>query len=395
MTQTLTLPPPQTLTRVGSIDVLRGIVMVIMALDHTRDFLHVNGFYYDATDMATTTPTLFFTRWITHYCAPIFVFLAGTSAYLSGRKKSPGQLSSFLFTRGLWLIFLELTIINFTFWFDITFSFLMLQVIWAIGFSMIVLSVLKFLPWGILLAVGLGIIAGHNALDGVSFPEGTTANLVWSLLHKQNFIRLDSGLTIGILYPVLPWIGVLITGYCFGRLYGSGYTMEQRKRVLLLIGLVAVAGFILLRYLNVYGDLRPWEIQRNGLYTFMSFLNTTKYPPSLLYLLMTLGPGMLLLYALEGRRFGWINFFSVYGRVPLFYYVLHFLVIHILAVVGMLLSGVTWTELEMQEGIPPEQGFSLGVVYLFWIGVVLFFYPLCLWYAGFKARQSSRVWSYL
>ncbi|WP_247233935.1 DUF1624 domain-containing protein [Telluribacter sp. SYSU D00476] len=397
MTQTATLssPPTQVLTRVGSIDVLRGLVMIIMALDHTRDFLHINGFYYDATDMATTTPPLFFTRWITHYCAPIFVFLAGTSAYLSGRKKTPRQLSSFLLTRGLWLIFLEITIINFTFWFNLTFSFLMLQVIWAIGFSMMVLGGMVFLPWRVVLAVGLVIIAGHNTLDAVSFPEGTTAHVVWALLHQQSFIRFSSGMTLGVLYPVLPWIGVLVTGYCFGRLYGSDYTMERRKRFLLVAGLAAVAGFILLRFLNVYGDPRPWEVQRNGLYTFMSFLNTTKYPPSLLYLLMTLGPGMLLLYAFEGRQYRWIDFVSVYGRVPLFYYVLHFLVIHLLSVAGMLLSGVSWSELEMQEGVPPEQGFSLGVVYIFWVGVVLFFYPLCRWYAGFKARQSSQVWSYL
>ena len=394
-TATLLPPPTQALTRVGSIDVLRGIVMIIMALDHTREFLHVNGFYYDATDMATTTPILFFTRWITHFCAPLFVFLAGTSAYLSGRKKTPRQLSSFLLTRGLWLIFLEVTIINFTFWFNLTFSFLMLQVIWAIGVSMIVLSGMVFLPWRVVLAIGMAIIVGHNTLDTVSFPQGTTAHVVWGLLHQQSFLRLDSGMTIGILYPVLPWIGVMVTGYCFGRLYSTDYTTEQRKRLLLIMGLAAVAGFILIRLLNVYGDPRPWDVQRDGLYTFMSFLNTTKYPPSLLFLLMTLGPGMLLLYAFEGRQYRWMNFVSVYGRVPLFYYILHFLVIHLLSLAGMLVSGVSWSALKVQEAIPRDQGFSLGVVYICWIGVVLFFYPLCRWYADFKARQTSQVWSYL
>jgi uncharacterized membrane protein len=370
--------------------------MVIMALDHTRDFLHVNALYYDATNLATTTPPLFFTRWITHYCAPIFVFLAGTSAYLSGRRKTPRQLAGFLLTRGLWLIFLEVSIINFTFWFDVTFSLLMLQVIWAIGFGMVVLSGLVLLPWPALLAIGLGIILGHNAFDTVTFTEGTAAYVIWSLLHQSNSIPLSSTRTLFVLYPALPWLGVIVTGYCFGRLYGSDYTSGQRKRILAALGSAGVAGFVLLRYLNGYGDASPWAFQQNGLFTFMSFLNTTKYPPSLLYLLMTLGPGLLLLYVLEGRQARWMNFVRVYGQVPLFYYLFHFLLIHIISVISTLVSGFAWEQINFQSGgIPPEQGYSLGVVYLFWLGIVLFFYPLCLWYARFKAGRSSRLWSYL
>jgi uncharacterized membrane protein len=392
MSQTITLPPvvATSTVRISTIDVLRGLVMIIMALDHTRDFLHVNAFNYDPTDMATTTPPLFFTRWITHYCAPVFVFLAGTAAYLSGRRKSRRELSTFLFTRGLWLIVLELTVINFSMWFDPTFSFMVLQVIWAIGVSLVVLSGLVYLPWRWLLAIGLGIMVGHNALDGVTFAEGTPAYYVWTLLHQSRLLSVGEGLTVFALYPVLPWIGVMVTGYCFGRLYASDVTPEQRKRLLLWLGGGAVVGFIFLRFLNVYGDPAPWAVQKDSLYTFMSFLNTTKYPPSLLYLVMTLGPGLLLLYVFERRPAGWMNFVKVYGQVPLFYYILHFILLQVLVQLNAVV--IDWHH---EGAAAPEYGHSLGVVYLFWLGVVLTLYPVCRWYAGFKKGRSSRVWSYL
>jgi uncharacterized membrane protein len=395
MTQTITLPPVEAAStvRISTIDVLRGLVMIIMALDHTRDFFHVNAFNYDPTDMATTTPPLFFTRWITHYCAPVFVFLAGTAAYLSGRRKSRRELSTFLFTRGLWLVVLELTVINFSMWFDPTFSFMVLQVIWAIGVSMVVLSGLVYLPWRWLLAIGLGIMAGHNAFDSVTFAEGTSAYYLWTLLHQSRMLSVGN-MTLFALYPVLPWIGVMVTGYCFGRLYSSEVTPEQRKRWLLWLGGGAVVGFIVLRYLNVYGNLTPWEVQKDGLFTFMSFLNTTKYPPSLLYLLMTLGPGLLLLYVFERRPARWMNVVKVYGQVPLFYYILHFFLIHTLSVLSNLV-------IDAQRGAgagpatPAEYGYSLGGVYVVWLVVVLALYPLCRWYAGFKKSRQSRIWSYL
>ncbi len=396
MTQTLTLAP--TYTRVGSIDVLRGLVMVLMALDHARGYLHLNALYYQATDLATTTPGLFFTRWITHFCAPTFVFLAGTSAYLSGRKKTLPQLSKFLLTRGLWLLILEITVINFAFWFDITFSTIVFQVIWAIGCSMVVLSGLVWVGPRWVLGLGVAIVIGHNLLDPVTFREGTPAHVVWSVLHQPAVISLWEPVKLWVMYPVLPWIGVMCLGYAFGQVYSEKISAELRKRHLGRLGWGAIAGFLLLRGINTYGDPAAWSVQKEMLFTLMAFVNTTKYPPSLLYLLMTLGPALLLLHALEGKQTKVMRFFRVYGQVPLFYYILHFYVLHTLSVLSLLAAGIAWQVLDFQQhpaGIPPGKGLPLGIVHLLWLLVVLLFYPLCRWYHRFRSRQTSPFWRYL
>ncbi|MDQ3290292.1 MAG: heparan-alpha-glucosaminide N-acetyltransferase domain-containing protein [Bacteroidota bacterium] len=385
-------------TRVSSIDVLRGLVMIIMALDHTRDFLHKNAMFYNPVDLETTTPFLFFTRFITHFCAPSFVFLAGISAYLSGQKKTKQELSIFLLTRGFWLIFLELTILNLAIWFDVTFSTFQLQVMWAIGVSMLVLSAMVFLPKKVILVVGLLLVFGHNALDGISFKAGSSLDLWWSVLHIPKVIPLTGSTKLLIMYPVLPWIGIMALGYCFGEVYHQSFDPEQRRRILLKLSLTALSLFLLLRLLNNFGDAATWSVQATWLFTVMSFLNVTKYPPSLLYTLITLGFGLLFLYVVDGKRYKWTNYLTVYGRVPLFYYLLHFYVIHVISVVSLFLAGTSWIDINFQNGtggIMPNQGLSLFQTYLIWLVVVLGFYPLCKWYDQFKSSKKSKIWSYL
>ena len=252
--------------------------------------------YTDPTILATTTPLLFFTRWITHFCAPIFVFLAGISAYLSGTKKSStAKISGFLFTRGLWLVFVELVIVNFAWTFDITYSFRLLQVIWAIGISMITLSALVFLPQKVILGVGLVLIFGHNLLDNISVSGDTFKDMVWYALHQHNFLILNSGNVINFVYPVLPWIGLMALGYVFGSLYKPDFDPARRRRLLLWAGLSATILFFILRSFNLYGEPHVWGEQSSAIYSTLSFLNTTKYPPSLQFLLMTIGPALIFL----------------------------------------------------------------------------------------------------
>ncbi|PSR53290.1 hypothetical protein AHMF7605_06970 [Adhaeribacter arboris] len=385
-------------TRVSSIDVLRGLVMIIMALDHTRDYLHINAMFYNPVDLETTTPFLFFTRFITHFCAPSFVFLSGISAYLSGQKKTRQELSIFLLTRGFWLLFLELSVLNFAFWFDVTFSIIQLQVMWAIGISMLVLSSLIYLPKKVILGIGLILVFGHNALDGITFPAGTLLDFIWSILHQPKLIALTNSTKLIIMYPVLPWIGIMALGYCVGELYRNSFDPEQRRRILLKTGLLALGVFFLLRLVNIYGDSALWSVQATALFTIISFLNVTKYPPSLLYALMTLGVGLLILYAIDGKRSKWTNYLTTYGQVPLFYYVLHFFLIHLISVASLLLAGNSWAQINFQNGtggIMPNQGLPLFATYLIWLIVVLSFYPMCHWYYSFKSTKKSKIWSYL
>jgi uncharacterized membrane protein len=398
MAELLAPTRPATRTRLLSIDALRGLAMVVMALDHTRDFLHLNGFFTDPTNLATTTPALFFTRWITHYCAPTFAFLAGASAFLAGRGKTTAQLSRFLLSRGLWLMLLEITVVNFTFWFDLTFSLIFLQIIWAIGLSLVMLSGLVWLPYRVVLGIGLVMLLGHNLLDGVTVEKGTAAFAALTFLHQPGPLPLGAHRTVMVLYPVLAWVGIVSLGYCFGRLFGPGVDSATRRRSLFWLGGAAVVGFVLLRFANGYGDPSRWATQQTGLFTLLSFLNTTKYPPSLLFTLMTLGPGMLFLGWVEPKRTAWLRVLAVYGRVPLFYYVLHFALIHALLVLNLLREGVPWAQVNFQNGtggVMPNHGLSLGGMYVVWALVVLLFYPLCRWYGRFKAGRKSGVWSYL
>jgi uncharacterized membrane protein len=388
-------------SRIESIDLLRGVVMVIMALDHVRDYFHYGSFYGDPTDLATTTPILFFTRFITHFCAPVFVFLAGTSAFLYGSKKTKPELFRFLFSRGIWLVFLEIVVNTFIWTFDITYSLQIFQVIWAIGISMIFLSFLIYLPKKVIFGIGLILIAGHNLLDGITMEGQSFISIIWDVLHHQNILALNPKHLIIIQYPLLPWIGIMAWGYLFGTFYQKEFDPNFRRMWLLRIGIGALVLFFVLRGINVYGDLVPWSVQDTLTKTILSFFNVTKYPPSLVYFCITLGPAMLFLFAFETAKNKFSDFFLVFGRVPLFYYFLHMIVIHLLAIIGMVLFGGNWSDMiligeEFLSGKLATYGYPLYVVYLVWIGVVIALYPFSKWYMEYKARNKDKWWlSYL
>ena len=388
-------------TRIDSIDVLRGLVMIIMALDHTRDYFHLGSFFVDPTDLETTTPILFFTRFVTHFCAPEFVFLAGTSAFLYGSKKTKPELFKFLFTRGIWLILLELIVNNFIWTFDITYSFPIFQVIWAIGFSMVCLSFLIYLPKKVILIIGIVLVAGHNLLDGIVMQGTSFKSIVWYILHQDQFLVLGPNKMIAFHYPLIPWVGLMALGYCFGFFYSKGFDIAMRKKWLLRLGFGSIILFFILRGSNEYGDLVPWTTQKNGVYTLLSFFNTTKYPPSLIYLLMTIGPSLLFLYLIENIKNRVTDFFVVFGRVPLFFYFLHVLVIHIAAIIGILIFGGNWQDMILTADVFMNEklinyGYSLTVVYLVWIGLIIFLYPFCKKYMTYKLSHKEKWWlSYL
>ncbi|WP_372753232.1 DUF1624 domain-containing protein [Mariniflexile sp.] len=387
--------------RIESIDVLRGVVMVLMALDHVRDYFHYGSFYSDPTNLETTTPFLFFTRFITHYCAPVFIFLAGTSAFLYGSNKTKPALFKFLLTRGLWLILLEIVVNNLIWSFDIYYDFIVLQVIWAIGLSMIILSFLIFLPKQLLLALGFIIVFGHNLLDKIIFQGDSIDAIIWYILHQGNQISINSDRMIGIYYPILPWVGVIILGYCMGNLYLKNFEAAIRKKWLLVMGLTATILFFIIRSVNFYGDLAPWVWQDTTTKTILSYFNVTKYPPSLAYTLITLGPALLFLYGIEKVSNKLTNFFLVFGRVPLFYYFLHILVIHILAIIGLLTFGGNWSDMILnsevfQGGKLINYGYPLLIVYLVWISVIFLLYFPSKKYMTYKANNKDKWWlSYL
>jgi len=388
-------------TRIESIDLLRGVVMVIMALDHTRDYFHYGSFFIDPTNLETTTPFLFFTRFITHFCAPVFVFLTGTSAMLYGSKKTNSELFKFLFTRGIWLIFLEIFVNNLIWTFDITYSFPILQVIWAIGFSMVCLSFLIFLPKKIILIIGLTLVTAHNLLDGIVMQGTGFKSIVWYLLHQQQILPVKPFGLFGFMYPVIPWVGLMALGYCFGTMYKKDFDTALRKKWLLIIGFGSIVLFFILRGINIYGDLVPWTIQKNTTYTILSFFNTTKYPPSLIFLLMTIGPSMLFLYFTENFKNMLSDFFVVFGRVPLFFYFLHVFVIHIFAIIGILIFGGNWKNMILSADVFANAklinyGYSLLTVYVVWLILILLLYPLCKKYMIYKANNRDKWWlSYL
>ena len=394
------LPTQRAAYRITSIDFLRGLVMIIMALDHTRDFVHEGALVADPLSLSTPDGPLFFTRWITHFCAPIFVFLAGTSAFLQGLRKSKGELSAFLIKRGLWLILVEVTIVTFGISFDVSFNIFFLQVIWAIGISMVLLGLAIWLPFKAILAIGLFIVLGHNSLDFYEAKNAGNFGTFYSLLHRQNFLPIGEGRVLGILYPFLPWTGLMLMGYCFGRLF-TLYEGVARRNVLLKLGAGIVLLFVALRFINVYGDPAPWTNQKDALLTTLSFINTTKYPPSLLFMCMTIGPGILFLAFADKARSGFAKVVTVYGKVPFFYYVLHFYLIHAIAVVFSLLRGHSFAEgYTGTQGIPfkfvfPGEGLSLGGTYLVWIGVVAILYPACRWFSHYKQTHKQWWLSYL
>jgi len=398
------LPENNLQKRIESIDILRGIAMVIMALDHVRDYFHIEAFTGDPLDLNTTTPLLFFTRWITHFCAPVFVFLSGTSIYLQSLRKTKSELSLFLIKRGLWLVFAEVCIVTLGWTFNPFYNVLILQVIWTIGISMVILGLLIRLPYHFILILGLIIILGHNILD---FPESSpdfSAGFLWDLFHHGHFIpyAYAPNHVLLIVYPFLPWTGLMMVGYCVGIYFTSKYTAEQRNKTFKLLGFGMLGLFIVLRYVNLYGDPHDWTVQKDFLNTFLSFISVHKYPPSLLFICLTIGPAFLLLSLLEKVQNPFTGVMRIYGRVAFFYYILHIYLIHILATISFFANGHSIQDAMISaEKLPflfliPGEGYNLLVVYLVWLLVIITLYPLCKWYDNYKTNHKEKWWlSYL
>jgi uncharacterized membrane protein len=386
--------------RLISVDLLRGLVMIIMALDHTRDFFTYLKFQPE--DLSQTYGSLFFTRVITHFCAPVFSLLAGTGAFLAvSRGKTLPQMSRFLWTRGLWLVFLELTITGYSWTFHIPWGFA--AVIWALGWSMVAMAAIIRLPMRWIAVFGIGMIAGHNLLDGISPNSLGWFGGFWTILHSQGMFWIKQP-TAGlfIMYPLIPWVGVMACGYAMGPLL----LRPDRKKLLFRLGLGLTAAFFVLRGFNLYGNgtagyffsIGPWKTQPTLTLTLISFFNTLKYPPSLDYLLMTLGPALMVLAALDNVRAEklWARFVLVYGRVPMFYYILHIYLIHTMAILAALAfhqpASWLWHGGFIEQPVPTGYGHGLPFIYLVWITAVLVLYLPCRWYMYFKKEHRDWEW---
>ena len=390
--------PAPARARIESVDLLRGVIMVLMALDHTRDYF---GAPVNPTDIATTTIALFFTRWVTHFCAPVFFLLTGTGACLALRRRSVAGLSRFLLTRGLWLIFLELVVVRCLGWqFNFDYHLTAVTVLWALGWAMIVLSALVWLPASVVGIVGAVIIVTHNLFDGVQASSLGAFGPLWTALHAPGVLWTDGTHTVFAAYVLIPWVGVTAVGYSLGQVYR--WEPERRRRFLVRMGIAAVVAFIALRAVNIYGDPSRWAHQRSALFTALSFINTTKYPPSLLYLLMTLGPALLFLRAVDGRTPSALQPALVFGKVPMFYYVLHIVLVHLIAV-GVCVARYGSSHWMFESPTidkypitqPPGWPVPLPVVWLIWVCVVVLLYPVCRWFAGVKRRRTDWWLSYL
>jgi uncharacterized membrane protein len=390
--------------RIQSVDALRGAIMMLMAIDHIRDFVARSAMQFLPTDLTRTTAPIFLTRWITHFCAPVFMLTAGIGAFLwmTRGRHSKNDLSRFLVTRGLWLIFLELTVLRMIMFFQISFhgNLVLLIIIWAIGVSMIALAALIHLPTRLLVALSLAIIALHNLLDGVQAEKFGRAAWLWDILHQQNVFSFG-GMNFATAYPVLPWIGVMATGYCLGTVFL--WDAARRRHFLLRMGVSLIGAFLVLRAINIYGDPARWSRQGSALFSLLSFLNTTKYPPSLDFLLMTLGPALVALAWLDRQHFSFTSPFIVFGRVPFFYYAAHLLLAHLIAVAMNFARYGPKSFLLIPPPsmgspsnlFPSDYGFPLWTVYVVWIAVLLLLYPVCLWYARLKQRRHEWWLSYL
>lgn len=385
--------------RIDSIDIVRGVVMIIMALDHVRDLMHIDSITQNPTDFATTTPILFFTRWITHLCAPIFVFLAGTSAYMS--LKNNNNLSETrrnLLKRGLFLIFLEFTVVNFAIFFDVGFHTLLFEVIASIGFGFIILSLLLKLSAKQLGSIGLLILFCHNLTPLIPFEEGSILKVILTPFFSPAAIPLFAGKTFVMGYPPIPWLGIMLIGFACGLYFER--TQEKRERIFIKIGLGALTLFAVIRFINIYGDGASWASQKNTLFTFMSFMNISKYPPSLLFCLVTLGIMFLLLAFSERLSAGFKSILSVYGKVPLFYFIVHFYLIHFITLLILRIQGISFSQFEFATGTfgrPKgiESGLPLWGVYLIWLAVVVILYKPCLWYGRYKATHKNKWLKYI
>lgn len=379
--------------RILSVDILRGLVMIIMALDHTRDFFHISAMTDDPLNPETTTGMLFFTRWITHFCAPIFVFLSGLSAYLSAQHKTPAQAGAFLFKRGFWLIFIEIAIITPGLTFNLQYNFIILQVIWAIGWSMIFLALASRISYQMVLIIGLILVFGHNVFNLFPAPQHPTARLILKIFFTASgtVVPLSGNHLVGIFYAILPWTGIMFLGYGISAWYKKGYAQELRKRNLLIVGSLTILLFIALRLINVYGDPVPRKEYHDLFKNLLAFFNVSKYPPSLQYTTMTLGPAMLFLALTENLSNWFTRITAVYGAVPFFYYVIHFYLLHTLLVVVFFATGYTSRDIVQIPFWfrPATFGFGLPIVYLIWFGAVATLYLPCQWFKKYKENHQQ------
>jgi len=384
-----------TKARITSIDMLRGIVMVLMALDHVRDYFHYDAYFFDPTDLTQTNPALFWTRFVTHFCAPVFVFLAGTSAFFVGHRRDKKTLSTWLLKRGVWLIFVELTIIKLAWYFKLDYASTLLQVIWILGLAMIFLAGFIHLPRKLTIALSVMIILGHNLLDGISATD-TFSPVLWTFLHVFNIIQVGN-INIFVGYPIIPWVFVMPLGYYFGELYLPSFDARLRVKRLWQIGIGMTVLFIVLKFVNLYGDPYFWSAQKSLSFTIMSFFNITKYPPSLMYLLITLGPAIIFLAMAEKWQGTFSSKLITIGQVPMFYYIVHIYLIHAFAVVAALLTGFSYSDMIIDVWVTMQSdlqgyGFSLGVVYLLWIVLLIGLYPVFSWYKCYKQANRDKWW---
>lgn len=386
--------------RVDSVDALRGFVMIVMALDHVRDFFHTGAMSFQPEDLTRTTAALFLTRWITHICAPVFMFTAGLGAYFwLQRGRSKQELSRFLWTRGLWLVVLELTVLRFAMTFNLFSGIVLLSVLWALGWSMVALGFLVHLPLRALTVFSIVVIALHNLADPIPASQFGAAAWLWNILHQTGVLNVG-GAPVLTAYPLVPWIAVMSAGFCFGQV--MSLDPGQRQKWMTRMGLGLILAFLVIRGINVYGDPVPWSTEIPGM-TVLSFLRCNKYPPSLDFLLMTLGPAILLLSWLDRLQFTKTNPLIVFGRVPMFYFLGHLFVAHALMIPFAFLrygsAAFLFHPLPSMGGspdlYPPGFGYDLWVVYVVWGIVVALLYPLCLWFARLKERRRDWWLSYL
>jgi uncharacterized membrane protein len=423
------IPAPPVRARLDNVDAVRGLVMVLMALDHVRDMMQSQP--YRATDLTWTTPVLFASRLVTHLCAPVFILLAGTGIYLAQRRKAHAEMVRFLVTRGLWLVVLELTVFKFFWYQTLDYTSVEALVIWTIGWCMVLMSAMVFLPTPLVAGLGLLFIFGHNLADGIVAGNGSDPvpwdswSALWAVMHSTERVRLGEHSVLSPPYVILPWFGVMCAGYGLGALL----TLDRpvRRRWIAGLGLAMIVVFVIIRGLNGYGDPHPWAVQihdpdtetrydpsqpeemrvrqqakltsaavPNPLYTVMSFVNTTKYPPSLDFLLMTLGPAHLILAALDRPLGPVAEKLVVYGRVPFFYYAVHLSLIGVCAgTVYAVGYARGWWDAPFQEVRLRGMGLSLAAAYCWWLVVVVVLYYPCRWFAGVKARSRAAWLSYL
>jgi uncharacterized membrane protein len=387
--------------RISTIDYARGIIMVIMALDHVRDFFHKDAQIFDPTNLERTSYALFLTRWITHFCAPAFVFLAGTSIALLAMRKTKKELSVFLLTRGFWLILLDVTVMRFALLFNFYYDITLLSVLWMIGFCMVCMAALIYLPQRWILGVGLLILMLHNSMDGISVTAKQWFYAPWLIIMRAGFIPVNEGHAIITSYALVPWLSVMMLGFSLGELFKPAFGINRRKEWLLRLGFSSLGLFVILRTINLYGDPSPWRYQQDPWMTVFSYLNVTKYPVSLQFVLVTVGPLLILLGFLEKGKENVGSPFLTIGRVPLFYFVLHFFIVHGAALSLMLWqNGKSFNEIDFHfsksfGGITPGSGNSLVWVYVAWLTIVLTLYPLCKLYDRYKSVHNYRWLSYL